>query len=74
MKKIFYTIFLVLFLNISIADDNLDCSKFKKISKEYLSCKTDNVKSKSKEFTIIPDLKNLSEKKTLADIFKKKNN
>ncbi len=47
-----------------------DCSKIKKLSKDYLACKASNLKSSTTGLGL--DTSNIKEKKTLADWFKKK--
>ena len=46
MKKISYTIIIILLLMTSLyAEEKKDCSKLKKFSKQYFACKTGNLKS-----------------------------
>ena len=69
MKKNFFVIFLLMIL-CSNAYGNTDCSKIKKISKEYLRCLTKKTQQKSSELGL--DISNVKEKKYLSDWFKKK--
>ena len=69
MKKNLIVILLLLFVCSNAYGDN-DCSKIKKISKEYLSCLTKKTQQKSSELGL--DISNVKEKKYLSDWFKKK--
>ena len=83
MKKIAILIIFLFFNNNLIADEKIDCTKLKKIT-EKISCKTKSIGSKIKNTSkkIVPEKirnkkinllpKSFSEKKTLADFFKKK--
>ena len=72
MFKILIVFFTVsFFLSSSIADDKRDCSKISKLSKEYYVCKKQSISNSSKAYTLKSDFSKFSEKKTLADFFKK---
>ena len=49
-----------------------DCNKLKKLSKDYIKCQKDNLKSKSDETTIGKGINKFKSSKTLADLIKKK--
>jgi len=70
MKKLFIFIF-ILFCGFANAEE-IKCSKYSKLSKDYYNCKSNNLKKKSTNFTIKPDIGNFKDKKTIADLFKKK--
>jgi len=75
MKKliiVFITLFIFSLSSNTYAGDEKDCTKFSKLSTKYWNCKSANLNKSSKNFSLTPDLSNLKEKKTLADIFKKK--
>jgi len=75
MKKliILFIAFFIFGLNSNTyAEVKKDCTKFSKLSPKYWNCKSENLSKSSKDYTLTPDLSNLKEKKTLADIFKKK--
>ncbi|MDC0436508.1 hypothetical protein OAL81_03055 [Candidatus Pelagibacter sp.] len=71
MKKIFIFTFM-LFYGFANAEEIINCSKYSKLSKDYYNCKSNNLKKKSTNFTIKPDIGNFKDKKTIADFFKKK--
>jgi len=72
IKYILPLLFLITLTKNVYSDQVLDCVKYSKLSKKYYTCKTKQLKNKSNEFTVKPDLSNIMKKKTLADIFKKK--
>jgi len=48
MKKIIYSLTVILILIAPLkATENIDCSGIKKLSKEYISCKSVNLKTNS---------------------------
>ena len=58
MKKIFLiTLIYFLSLNLLNAEEKKNCSEFKKFSKEYFECKTNNLKKNIKEFSFTEDIK-----------------
>ena len=58
MKKIFLIVFIYLSsLNLLNAEEKKICSEFKKFSKEYFECKTNNLKKNIKEFSFTEDIK-----------------
>ena len=58
MKKIFLIVFIYLSsLNLLNAEEKKNCSEFKKFSKEYFECKTNNLKKNIKEFSFTEDIK-----------------
>ena len=58
MKKILLLIIIFfLSLNLVNAEENKNCKEFKKFSKEYFKCKTDNLKKGIKEFSFTEDIK-----------------
>ena len=58
MKKIFLIMFIYLLsLNLLNAEEKKICSEFKKFSKEYFKCKTNNLKKGIKEFSFTEDIK-----------------
>ena len=69
-NKLLTTIFFSIFFLSSQAAEKQDCSVFKKISKNYLKCKTSNLKLATSELKF--DASNIKEKKYLTDWFKKK--
>ena len=69
MKKILLLTFASMLLTNPAYSDN-ECSKIKKLSKEYLICLTK--KSKDKTSNIGLDTSNIKDKKYLSDWFKKK--
>ena len=73
-KYIFiFAVTLIFSFNTNVfAEDKEDCTKFSKLSTKYWNCKSKNLNKSSKDFSLSPDLSNLKEKKTLADIFRKK--
>jgi hypothetical protein len=69
MKKLIILILISLFIsNFSFADVN--CSTYKKLSKDYLKCLGGKIKNKTPKLGL--DTKNVKEKKYLTDWFKKK--
>ena len=69
MKKIILFVTLIILpLNIN-AEEKKDCSKLKKLSKEYISCLKNNMSKRGDKNNII---KGFKEKKPLLEIFKKK--
>ena len=72
MKKFLTTIIIFLFSTVSTFAELQDCSKVKKLSKEYLKCTKDNLKYKSDEVGITKKLKKFKESKTLKEFFTKK--
>ena len=58
MKKIFLIIFIYfLSLNLLNGEEKKICNEFKKFSKEYFKCKTNNLKKGIKEFSFTEDIK-----------------
>ena len=58
MKKIFLIMFIYLSsLNLLNAEEKKICSEFKKFSKAYFECKTNNLKKNIKEFSFTEDIK-----------------
>ena len=70
MKKIYIILFLFIVINTS-AYSNSDCSQFKKLSKDYLSCL--GKKAKEKTSNIGLDTSNIKEKKLYLIGLKRKN-
>ena len=59
MKKIFLIMF-IYFSSLKLlnaAEEKKICSEFKKFSKEYFKCKTNNLKKGIKEFSFTEDIK-----------------
>ncbi len=72
LKKIILTISYLLFLNISFVFAEIkDCNEYNKLSKEFLKCQRDNLKSKTDETTIGKGINKFKSSKTLSDLFKK---
>ena len=69
-NKLFSILFLIIFTSVLNAAEKKDCTEFKKISKDYLSCMTDNLKTSTTGLGL--DTSNIKEKKTISDWFKKK--
>ena len=66
------TILMSVFILIGVAYAEMeDCSKFNKLSKEYLKCTKDNLKYKSDESGLTNKVKNFKSSKTLSEFFKK---
>ena len=58
MKKIFLIMFIYFSsLNLLNAEEKKICGEFKKFSKEYFKCKTNNLKKDIKEFSFTEDIK-----------------
>ena len=70
INKLFSTLLLIIFTSALNASEKKDCTEFKKISKEYLACMTNNLKSSTTGLGL--DTTNIKEKKTISDWFKKK--
>jgi len=70
-KTIFILIVYLLFFNFAFSEEvkKKECDEFKKLSKEYLACKTKKIKKGFKEFSFTEDIK--INKKSLSEIFKK---
>ena len=70
-KTIFILIVYLLFFNFSFSEEVKEkkCDEFKKLSKEYLACKTKRIKKGFKEFSFTKDIK--INNKPISDIFKK---
>ena len=70
-KTIFILIVYLLFFNFAFTEEVKEkkCDEFKKLSKEYLACKTKRIKKGFKEFSFTEDIK--INKKPLSEIFKK---
>ena len=70
-KTIFILIVYLLFINFSFSAEIKEkkCDEFKKLSKEYLACKTKKIKKGFKEFSFTEDIK--INNKPISDIFKK---
>jgi hypothetical protein len=72
--KIIIFILTVYFLIFSISNSEIiDCSEHKKVSKEYIKCQKNNVKTKSNEYGITKKINKFKSSKTLTDLFKKGN-
>ena len=69
MKRIFYSIFLLMLIT-SYSQSSESCKVYKKLSKDYLKCIAGKLKDKSSEVEL--DTANIKEKKTISDWFKKK--
>jgi hypothetical protein len=66
----FILIFIFTLFQFSVsAEEKKDCSKLKKLSKEYLGCLKNNISKTGNKNNII---KGFKEKKPLLEIFKKK--
>jgi len=72
MKILFFTFFAFIFLNTNVIAELKDCSQFKKLSKDYLMCKKDNLKFRIDDKGIAKKTKDFKESKTLAEFFSKK--
>ena len=81
MKNLIIVFISLLFLsNNSYSSEKIDCTVFKKLSKEHLGCKAKNIGSgiknigkgvkKEKKIRLVP--KSVSKKKYISDWFKKK--
>ena len=68
LTKIFIIMFL--FINYSHAEIQ-DCSKFKRLSKDYLKCNKNNLKYKSDKSGVTEKIMNFKSSKTLTEFFKK---
>ena len=72
MKKILILISITfLFINPTIAKIE-DCTKYKKLSKEFLDCQKKNIKEKDKEYGVSKKVNKFKSSKTLTEFFKKK--
>tara|TARA_B100000575_G_C22914655_1_gene530953 strand:+ start:69 stop:296 length:228 start_codon:yes stop_codon:yes gene_type:complete len=70
--KIFYIILISIFFLIPhVVAEIKDCSKFNKLSKEYLKCTKDNLKYKSDETGLTNKIKNFKTSNTLTEFFNK---
>ena len=69
IKIILIFLFVLSSFNLNAAEKK-DCTKLKKLSKDYLLCKTGNLKSSTSGMGL--DTSNIKEKKTISDWFKKK--
>tara|TARA_B100000579_G_C22458695_1_gene677847 strand:- start:27 stop:239 length:213 start_codon:yes stop_codon:yes gene_type:complete len=69
MKKILLILFIFTIVNTN-AYSEVDCTKVKKLSKDYLSCLTKKTKEKTSNVGL--DTTNIKDKKYLSDWFKKK--
>jgi len=72
MKILFFTFFAFIFLNTNVIAELKDCSQFKKIKKDYLMCKKDNLKFRIDDKGIAKKTKDFKKSKTLAKFFSKK--
>ena len=70
-KTIFILIVYLLFFNFAFSEEvkKKECDEFKKLSNEYLTCKTKKIKNSFKEFSFSKDIK--INNKSLSDVFKK---
>ena len=70
-KTIFILIVYLIFFNFSFSEEVKEkkCDEFKKLSKEYLGCKTKKIKKGFKEFSFTGDIK--INNKPISEIFKK---
>ncbi len=69
MKKFLSTVFLLILAS-NYAQSSENCKIHKKLSKDYLKCLGEKLKSKSSGVGL--DASNIKEKKTISDWFKKK--
>ncbi len=70
MKKFIYiTIATLLTFNFALAEEE-KCSEFKKLSKEHLLCKANQIKEGVKNFSVTDDIK--VDGKSVNEIIKKK--
>ena len=72
IKKIYYIITLILIMSTSSFSQINDCTKFNKLSKDYLKCQAENIKIKSNESGVTDGVNDFKSSKTLVDFFKKK--
>jgi len=71
MKKLsIISIFIILLIS-PIKAEVKDCSKFDKLSKEYIKCTKDNLKYKSDKSGLTDKVKSFKSSKTLKEFFKK---
>ena len=70
IKKIIITL-TILFLCSPIFADTEDCSKFSKLSKDFLKCQKDNLKKRSDDSGLTGTVSNFKSSKTLSDFLKK---
>ena len=70
-KTIFILIVYLLFFNFAFTEEVKEkkCDEFKKLSKEYLECKTKKIKKGFKEFSFTGNIK--INNKPISEIFKK---
>ncbi len=70
-KTIFILIVYLLFFNFAFTEEVKEkkCDEFKKLSDEYLACKTKKIKKGFKKFSFTESIK--INNKPLSDIFKK---
>tara|TARA_B100001093_G_scaffold63994_1_gene53893 strand:+ start:875 stop:1207 length:333 start_codon:yes stop_codon:yes gene_type:complete len=73
MKIFFCIIFIVLFSSVNTYAQQKDCSKLKKLSKDYLKCSKDNFKSKSDSVGITEKVTNFKESSTISEFISKDN-
>ena len=69
MKKIFLILFVFSLISSNVHGET-DCSKIKKLSKDYLNCIAKKSKEKTSDLGL--DTTNIKEKKYISDWFKKK--
>ncbi len=72
LKKIVITIISLLILNIGyVMAEIKDCNEYNKLSKEFLKCQKENLKSKTDKTTIGKGINKFKSSKTLSDLLKK---
>ena len=70
MKKFIYIIIAsMLTINFAVAEEKKKCSEFKKLSKEHLLCKANQIKEGVKNFSVTDDIK--VDGKSVNEIIKK---
>jgi len=72
MKILLISVFAFVFFNSNVYAELQDCNQFKKLSKDYLMCKKDNLKFRIDDKGIAKKTKDFKESKTLAEFFSKK--
>ena len=71
MKKFSIILIFMILLISTVKAEVKDCSKFDKLSKEYIKCTKDNLKYKSDKSGLTDKVKNFKSSKTLTEFFKK---
>tara|TARA_B100001093_G_C26328837_1_gene800910 strand:- start:22 stop:351 length:330 start_codon:yes stop_codon:yes gene_type:complete len=71
MKIFFCITFIISFLSVNTYAQQKDCSQFKRLSKDYLKCITENLKSKSDNVGVTEKVSDFKKSNSISEFLSK---